>query len=190
MIVCAGAWLSGFLIVATNAWMQHPVGYRIAADGTVLLENIWAVLFSQFAYWQFAHDALCGALLTGGFIVAGVGAYYSASRRDEAIGRRLVRAGTIVAFMFALIVVFPTGDRNGRDVTQYQPVKLAAEEGLFHDRARGPARDHWNARRRAQALNRSDLRPGYLELSSAMETTKPTSLGSMRTRASCGRPSS
>ena len=27
-------WLSGFFIVATDAWMQHPVGYRLVADGT------------------------------------------------------------------------------------------------------------------------------------------------------------
>ncbi|HEY1868137.1 MAG TPA: cytochrome ubiquinol oxidase subunit I, partial [Candidatus Cybelea sp.] len=74
---------------------------------------------------------LSGALLTGGFVVAGVGAYYLLSRREEAIGRRMVRAGTIVALVFALIAVFPTGDRNGRDVTAYQPIKLAAMEGLF-----------------------------------------------------------
>jgi cytochrome d ubiquinol oxidase subunit I len=137
VMVCVGAWLSGFFIVATNAWMQHPVGYRIAADGTILLENIWGVLFSPFSYWQFAH-VLCGALLAGGFIVAGVGAYYLLSRRDEATGRRFVRAGTLVAFVFALIAVFPTGDRNGRIVTQYQPVKLAAEEGLFTTEREAP----------------------------------------------------
>jgi cytochrome d ubiquinol oxidase subunit I len=42
-----------------------------------------------------------------------------------------VRAGTIVGLVFSLLAVFPTGDRNGDDVTMYQPVKLAAMEGLF-----------------------------------------------------------
>ncbi len=130
VLVCAGAWLSGFFIVATNAWMQHPVGYSLAADGTIRLESIWALLFSPFLGWQFAH-VLAGALLAGGFVVAGVGAYYLLSRREEAIGRRFVRAGTVVGFVFALLAVFPTGDRNSSDVTIYQPVKLAAMEGLF-----------------------------------------------------------
>jgi cytochrome d ubiquinol oxidase subunit I len=130
VFVCIGSWLSGYFIVATNAWMQHPVGYSLARDGTIRLENIWAVLTSPYLQWQFAH-VLSGALLTGGFIVAGVGAYYVLARRDEAIGRRLVRAGTIVALVFSLITVFPTGDHNGHDVTAYQPVKLAAMEGLF-----------------------------------------------------------
>ncbi len=130
VVVCVGSWLSGFFIVATNAWMQHPVGYSLGRDGTIRLESIWALLSSPFLGWQFAH-ALTGALLTGGFIVAGVGAYYLLSLREEEVGRRLVRAGSIVGLIFALLAVFPTGDRNSGDVTKYQPVKLAAMEGLF-----------------------------------------------------------
>jgi cytochrome d ubiquinol oxidase subunit I len=129
-LVCAGSWLSGFFIVAANSWMQHPVGYSVAPDGTIRLESIWAMLSSPFLRWQFAH-VLDAALLAGGFIVAGIGAYYLLARRDEAIGQRFVRAGTIVGLIFALLAVFPTGDRNGSDVTTYQPVKLAAMEGLF-----------------------------------------------------------
>ena len=51
-------------------------------------------------------------------MVAGVGAYYLLSGRDEQFARRFVRAGTIVAFVFSALVVFPTGDRNGADVTE------------------------------------------------------------------------
>src|SRR5579875_1990187 len=29
-----GTWLSGFFIIATNAWMQHPVGYKTLPNGT------------------------------------------------------------------------------------------------------------------------------------------------------------
>jgi cytochrome d ubiquinol oxidase subunit I len=42
-----------------------------------------------------------------------------------------VRDGTVVALAFAVLVVFPTGDRNSAAVTAAQPVKLAAMEGLF-----------------------------------------------------------
>jgi cytochrome bd ubiquinol oxidase subunit I len=85
ILVCVGSWLSGFFIVATDAWMQHPVGYSLAADGTIRLENIWAVLFSPFLSWQFAH-VLTTALLAGGFIVGGIGAYYLLAGRNEGIG--------------------------------------------------------------------------------------------------------
>ncbi|HLB91284.1 MAG TPA: cytochrome ubiquinol oxidase subunit I, partial [Terriglobales bacterium] len=32
--VFAGSWLSGYFIIATDAFMQHPVGYSTAADGS------------------------------------------------------------------------------------------------------------------------------------------------------------
>jgi cytochrome bd ubiquinol oxidase subunit I len=128
--VWLGSWLSGFFIVAADAWMQHPVGYVLTAAGKIELQSLTAVLLSKFAWWQFAH-VLTAALLAGGFIVAGVGAFYLLARRDEPIGRRFLRAGTVVAFVASLLVIFPTGDRNSADVTEYQPIKLAAMEGLF-----------------------------------------------------------
>ncbi len=129
VVVWFGSWLSGFFIVATNAWMQHPVGYRMVG-GHIELTSLIAVLLSPFAWFQYVH-VLSGAMVTGGFIIAGIGAYYLLSQRELALGRRFVGSGTIVAVIFSLLAVYPTGDRNGANVTEYQPVKLAAMEGLF-----------------------------------------------------------
>jgi cytochrome bd ubiquinol oxidase subunit I len=137
VIVWLGSWLSGYFIVATDAWMQHPVGYAIGAHNRIEMANLGAVLFSPFALWQFAH-VLCGALVTGGFLVAGIGAYYLLSKREFDLGRRFVNGGVVVALLFSLLVVFPTGDRNSADVTAYQPVKLAAMEGLFESTQGAP----------------------------------------------------
>lgn len=130
VLVCVGSWLSGYFVVATNAWMQHPVGYSVDKTGTIQLESIRALLLSPWAWWQFAH-VLNGALLAGSMVVAGCGAYYVLARREERLGRRFLRSGTVAAFVFAVIAVFPTGDSNSKEVTQYQPIKLAAMEGLF-----------------------------------------------------------
>ena len=135
--VWVGSWLSGFFIVATDAWMQHPVGYGIAADGTIQLRSIGAVLLSEFAWWQYAH-VMMGALLTGSFIMAGIGAYYLLDGRHGAFAARLLRAGVLAGICASLIVVFPTGDRNSADVTRDQPVKLAAMEGLFRSQQGAP----------------------------------------------------
>jgi cytochrome d ubiquinol oxidase subunit I len=35
VMVRLGSWLSGYFIVVTDAWMQHPVGYAVGHDGTV-----------------------------------------------------------------------------------------------------------------------------------------------------------
>jgi len=110
--VWLGSWLSGFFVIATDAWMQHPVGYVIASDGRIQLQSLAAVLLSPFAWWQFAH-AITGAVLTGSFIVAGIGAYYLLAKRDVGFGREFVRTGVIVALVASALAVFPTGDRNG-----------------------------------------------------------------------------
>ena len=130
ILVWIGSWMSGFFIVVVDAWMQHPVGYAVAPDGHIVLTDLGAVLLSPFAWWQYLH-AITGAVLTGGFVVAGVGAFYLLSRRNERYGRIFVHTGVAVGFVFAVLAVFPTGDRNGANVTQYQPAKLAAMEGLF-----------------------------------------------------------
>src|SRR5712671_4179996 len=43
-LVFLGSWLSGFFIIATDAWMQHPVGYSLGPSGAIRLDDVWAVL--------------------------------------------------------------------------------------------------------------------------------------------------
>ena len=129
-MVFAGSWISGFFIIVTDAWMQHPVGYEIAADGTAHLNSFWSLLFNEWALWQYLHN-MGGALITGSFAMAATGAYYVLSQKQEEYGRMFLRLGIIVAAMASLLQLFPTGDRQGKLVTVYQPVTLAAMEGLF-----------------------------------------------------------
>jgi cytochrome d ubiquinol oxidase subunit I len=67
--VCLGSWLSGFFIIATDAWMQNPVGYFTAPDGSVQLSSFWALVLNPWAWWQYAHN-MCGAVITGAFVMA------------------------------------------------------------------------------------------------------------------------
>ena len=46
-------------------------------------------------------------------------------------GRIFVRVGVIVGLIASVIQLFPSGDMEGHQVADYQPVKLAAMEGLF-----------------------------------------------------------
>ena len=79
-LVFLGSWLSGFFIVVTNAWMQHPVGYTAAADGSYHLERFWSFLLNPWALWQYAHT-MSGAVITASFVMAGLGAFYLLSHR-------------------------------------------------------------------------------------------------------------
>ena len=129
-MVFVGSWLSGYFIIATDAWMQHPVGYSLAADGTAQLNSFWSLLFNPWAIWQYLHN-MGGALITGSFVVTALGAFYLLSRKHTEFGRLFVKAGVIVAVIASIFQIFPSGDRQGQLVTNYQPVTLAAMEGLF-----------------------------------------------------------
>jgi cytochrome d ubiquinol oxidase subunit I len=73
--VCTGSWLSAYFILATNAFMQHPVGFAIAPDGSLQLANLGGYLMNSWAWSMLAHNQ-AAALVSGAFVVAGTGAYY------------------------------------------------------------------------------------------------------------------
>ena len=128
--VFLGSWLSGYFIVATDAWMQHPVGYEKAADGSVQLTSFWELLLNPWALWQYAHN-MSGAVITGAIVMAAVGAFYLLWGKFEAHGRIFVRVGVIAGLIFSVLQLFPTGDGQGKLIAQNQPVTLAAMEALF-----------------------------------------------------------
>src|SRR3972149_3317469 len=70
-MVFLGSWLSGYFIIATNAWMQHPVGYSIGPNGEILLASFWALLLNPWALWQYTHN-LCGSVISGCFALGSV----------------------------------------------------------------------------------------------------------------------
>lgn len=125
-----GSWLSGYFIIATNAWMLHPQGYRILPGGEIVLESFKALLLNPWILWQYTHNQL-GAALTGCFVVSGVGAVYLLLDRNREFGRLFVRTGVIVGAICSVLLIFPTGDGQGQNIARYQPVTLAAMEGLF-----------------------------------------------------------
>ncbi len=129
-MVWLGTWASGGFIIASNAWMQHPVGYTMASDGRLHISNYWAVLFNSWIIAQYMHT-MSGAVVTGSFAMAGLGAYYLLAKQHIDYGRLFVTLGVIMGFIASGIQLFPSGDLEGAQVTANQPVKLAAMEGLF-----------------------------------------------------------
>jgi cytochrome bd ubiquinol oxidase subunit I len=136
-LVWLGSWLSGFLIIATDAWMQHPTGYTRGANGEILLSSFWGLVLNKWALWQYAHNML-GAVQTGCFVMAAVGAFYLLTERFEPYGKTFVKAGVLVGVIAAVLQLFPTGDMQGKMIADYQPPTLAAMEGLFETQDGAP----------------------------------------------------
>ncbi len=137
-LVWLGSWLSGYLIVATNAWMQHPVGYEILANGNFALNNYWALILNPWALWQYTHTMI-GAVVTASFVMAGVGAFYVLSeKKDTEWGKLFVRIGIISGVIASLLMAFPTGDQQAQMVDEHQPATMAAMEGIFQTQTHAP----------------------------------------------------
>src|SRR5277367_1497587 len=132
-----GSWMSGFFIIATDAWMQHPVGYEISPGGNILLTSFWSLILNPWTLWQYLHNMI-GAVVTASFVMASVGAYYLLAGRFQEYGRVFVRLAVITGTVATLAMIFPTGDGQGRMLAQHQPVTLAAMEGQFDTQAGAP----------------------------------------------------
>src|SRR5580698_1815782 len=90
--VFVGSWLSGFFIIVTNAWMQHPVGYATDANGSLQLSSFWELLMNPWAWWQYAHN-MSGAAITGAIVMASVGAFYLLGSKFVEHGKIFLKVG-------------------------------------------------------------------------------------------------
>jgi cytochrome d ubiquinol oxidase subunit I len=125
-----GSWLSGYFIIVTNAFMQHPVGYVAGADGSLELASFWAFLLNPWALWQYAHN-MTAAVLLAAFVVAAVGAMWSLLGAHADHARICLRVGVFAGLPASVLLLFPTGDGQGKLIARHQPATLAAMEGLF-----------------------------------------------------------
>jgi cytochrome bd ubiquinol oxidase subunit I len=112
-LIWLGSWLSGYFIVATNAWMQYPTGHRVDSHGQIELASFWSLLVNKWVLWQYAHTML-GAVQTGCFVMAAVGAFYLLTKRHEFYGRTFVKGGVLIGAVAAILQLFPTGDAQGK----------------------------------------------------------------------------
>ncbi|HPK65059.1 MAG TPA: cytochrome ubiquinol oxidase subunit I [Thermoanaerobaculia bacterium] len=125
-----GSWLSGFFIVATNAFMQHPVGHLIQPDGTFAVASLWTFLTNPWALAQYPHTML-GAVTTGAFAMAAVGAFWTLRAEHPEPARVSLQTGIVAGLVASILLAMPTGHVQGRLVATHQPVTLAAMEGRF-----------------------------------------------------------
>src|SRR5262249_43932180 len=92
VLVFLGSWLSGYFIIVTNGWMQHPVGYEIGTAGELLLTSIRELLLNPWILWQYLHNMIA-SVVTASFVMAGLGAFYLLMKQHEPYGKLFVRVG-------------------------------------------------------------------------------------------------
>jgi cytochrome d ubiquinol oxidase subunit I len=129
-LVFLGSWISGFFIIVTNAFMQHPVGYRILSNGIFEVASFRDLLLNPWAWLEYAHN-MCAAVVTASFLMSAVGALYLLQERKGPYGRTFLKVGVIAGIISCTLQVFPTGDLHGKYMAKHQPMAIAAMEGQF-----------------------------------------------------------
>ncbi|CAM4127600.1 cytochrome ubiquinol oxidase subunit I [Nocardiopsis rhodophaea] len=145
-VVAVGTNLSAYFILAANAWMRHPVGFRVnPATGRAQLTDIWAVLTNTQAWSTYLH-VVSAAFITAGLFVVAVSAFKLWRNRakndtgdagvvppkgDHELFRKTLRAGMVVTLLAGILVVY-SGDHQAKLAAEYEPMKLAAAEALWN----------------------------------------------------------
>jgi cytochrome bd ubiquinol oxidase subunit I len=130
VMIFLGSWISGFFIIVTDAWMQHPVAFNRLPDGSFEVLSFWQLLLNPWGILQYMHN-MTGAVVTGAFVMSAVGAFYLLEGRREEYGRVFLKVGVIAGLISSIAIIFPTGDLAGKYVARNQPAAIAAMEGLF-----------------------------------------------------------
>ena len=137
LLVWLGSWISGFFIIVTNAWMQHPVAYRVLPNGSYEVTSFWQFFLNPWAWLEYAHN-MSGAVITGALVMCSVGALYLLENKSEEHARIFLRVGVVAGCIACIAQIFPTGDLQGRYMAKHQPAAVAGMEGLFHTQAGAP----------------------------------------------------
>ncbi len=132
-----GAAISAVWILVANSWMQHPVGMEFNPD-TVRHEMVdfWALVLNPVAISKFFHSVFSG-WMTGAIFVIGISCWYLLKKRETRFAMASIRVAAIVGIIGTFAVML-SGDSSGIHAAKYQPMKLAAAEGLEEGGPRAP----------------------------------------------------
>jgi cytochrome d ubiquinol oxidase subunit I len=128
-VAIAGLMGSTF-VISVNAWMNHPGGFRIV-NGRAVDVHPWSALFGNSFLWHELVHMYLAAYIVAGFLVAGWYAWCFLKGRFGRYERAALAIPLAAAALVAPVQIL-VGDWAARVVTEKQPVKLAAMEGLQH----------------------------------------------------------
>ncbi|MEI6846764.1 MAG: cytochrome ubiquinol oxidase subunit I [Chlorobiaceae bacterium] len=131
-IVALGSTLSAFWILAANSFMQSPVGYKMAMNGSrVEMSDFLTLIFNTYVWRQFPH-VLAGGIVTGGFFVIAISAWHLMKNTKEKNDfETSIKFAAIYAFIGTILVIL-SGHAQMQNLLKTQPMKAAAAEALWN----------------------------------------------------------
>ncbi len=128
--VAIGTNLSALWIITANGFMQNPVGYKLAEDGSkLLMEDFGAVVTNPYAWFIFFHTVIA-CYLVGSFFVMGISAWHIRRKSNVELFKKSFKYGLVMA-LFAATVTPLIGHKFGEYTAKMQPAKAAAMEAIW-----------------------------------------------------------
>ncbi len=129
-MVFIGSVLSALWILIANAWMQFPIGMEFNPD-TVRNEmtDFWSIVTSPIAINKFLHTVFA-SIAVGASFVAGISSWYLLKKRHVDFAIKSMKLASVIG-LITFVMLAVTGDGSAYEVSQKQPMKLAAMEGLY-----------------------------------------------------------
>ncbi|MHB0924345.1 MAG: cytochrome ubiquinol oxidase subunit I [Bellilinea sp.] len=127
-LVAIGSTLSAFWILVANSFMQSPVGY-VEENGRLVMDNFGALLSNPYVWGQFSHTIFSG-VTTAAFFVMGISAYHILRRHQAVLFKRSFQIAALIGVVGSLLVGL-VGHNQAQKMVEYQPMKIAAAEGLL-----------------------------------------------------------
>lgn len=128
-IVAIGTLFSAFWILSANSWMHTPQGFGIDDKGSLYAISWFQIIFNPSFPYRLVH-MVGGAYITTALVVGGVGAYYLIKNKYIKQAKVKLKMAMLLIF-FAIPVQIFVGDLHGLNSLKYQPLKIAALEGIW-----------------------------------------------------------
>ena len=135
-LVAFGTSLSAFWIIALDSWMQTPQGF-VMINGQAHATSWIEIVFNPSMPYRLFH-MMTASFLTVTFLIAGISAYRYLKGINLSGNRALIKLAMFVAVVLTPFQIV-LGDLHGLNTLEYQPVKVAAMEGIWETTKGAPA---------------------------------------------------
>ena len=129
-MVAIGSNLSALWILIANGWMQFPVGMAFNPESARFeMQNIWEVIFSSVAVAKFTHTTTSSFVVGSCFVIT-VSCWYLMKGRHVDMAKKSIAVASVFGLLSGIATAV-TGDESAYANGNYQPMKMAAYEGLY-----------------------------------------------------------
>ena len=139
-LVVFGAHFSALWIIMANSWMQTPAGYALqeSSVGTIaVMTSFMEVMFTPSFVVRLMH-VWVASWMVGASLMLSVSAWYLLKKKHIDMAQAGFKVALPIFVVLSIVQVTVSGASQAVEVTNFQPVKLAAMEGVWESQSCAP----------------------------------------------------